>query len=246
MSTRIVPLFFVSAIFIGAAPAQEFSSLSWSVRENEATIAFGPPRAMPSVTGAPYSADQVQEYTQTLADGTSTTKSGVIGHFFRDSQGRTRMERAYKPAPIWLTQIFDPVGGFGYVLDEPNKVAHRMALQPGSAVRPAATGQGATRPQRTSEKLGTQTMAGIIAEGTLTTTALPAGPARNGLPTTFTIETWDSGELKLTVLTRSSNGYTTRLTNLSRVEPDPARFQPPVDYTVVDDKDSFTMTVKLH
>lgn len=244
MSSRIVPLFFVSAIFIGAAPSQDFSS-SWSVRENEATIIFGPPRAIPSVSGAPYSADQVLEYTQTLADGTSTTKGGVIGHFFRDSQGRTRMEKAYKPAPIWLTQIFDPVGGFGYVLDEQNKVAHRMALQPGSAARPAATGQGATRPQTTSEKLGAQMMEGVIAEGTRTTRTLPPGVARNGLPSTFTIETWDSGELKLTVLTRSGNGYTNRLTNLSRVEPDPARFQPPVDYTVVDDKDSFTMTVKF-
>ena len=245
MSTRIVRLFFVSAIFIGAAPAQEFSSLSWSVGQNEVTIVFGPPRAVPSVTGAPYSADQVQEYTPTLADGTSPTKSSVIGHFFRDSQGRTRKERAYKPAPIWLTQIFDPVGGFGYVLDEQNKVAHRMALQPGSAVRPAATSQGATRPQTTSEKLGTQTIEGITVEGTRTTTTFP-GPARDGLPTTFTIERWDSGELKLAVLTRSSNGYTTRLTNLSRVEPDPARFQPPADYIVVDDKDSSTMTVKFH
>ncbi len=245
MSTRIVRLFLVSAIFIGAAPAQEFSSLSWSVRANEATIVFGPPRAMTSVIGAPYSADQVGEYTQTLADGTSTTKSAVIGHFFRDSQGRTRIERAYKAAPIWLTQIFDPVGGFGYVLDEQNKVAHRMALQTGSAARPAATGQGARRPQTTSEKLGTQTMEGIIVEGTRTTTIRPAGTARNDPPATFTIETWDSGELQVTVLTRSSDGAL-RLTNLSRVEPDPARFQPPVDYTVVDDKDSFTMTVKFH
>ena len=246
MRNRIFPLFFAPVIFMGTAPAQEFASLSWSVRGNEASIVFGTPRATPSVTGAPYSANQVQEYTQTLADGTSTTKSSVIGHFFRDSQGRTRMERAYKPAPIWLTQIFDPVAGFGYVLDEQNKVAHRMALQPSSAARPAPTGQGAMQPQVTYERLGKQTIEGIMVEGTRTTRTLPAGAARSGLPTTFTIETWDSLELKVTVLTRSSNGYTSRLTNLSRGEPDPARFQPPADYAVVDDKDSFTMTVKFH
>ena len=49
----------------------------------------------------------------------------------------------------------------------------------------------------------------------------------------------------MTVLTRSSNGYATRLTHLSRVEPDPVQFQPPAHYNVVDDKDSFTMTVKF-
>ena len=241
MNTRLVPLTFASAIFICVVPAQEFPSLSYSVGRNEATITFGPPRAMSSTTGAPYSADQMMEHTFTQASGASTTKTSVIGHFFRDSQGRTRMERAQKPAPIWLTEIFDPVGGFGYLLDEQNKVAHRMALQQRLDTSPTETGRSGT----ISEKLGMRTIEGVTAEGTRTTTTSHAGVVGNSIPKSLTIETWDSKELKENLLTKSSNGYSTWLTNLSRAEPDPTRFQLPVDYTVVDDKDSFTMTIKF-
>ena len=152
------------------------------------------------------------------------------------------MEQAWKAAPFWITEIFDPLGGFAYILDEQKKIAHRMAMQP-RPPQPVATRQGDV--QTTTEKLGPQTIEGVIAEGTRTTTIIPAGAGRNAQPTTLTFETWDSEELKVTVLTRSSNGYTTRLTNLSPVEPDLKRFQPPAHYAVVDEKDSFTMTVKF-
>ncbi len=242
MRIRIVPLYFVSALFIGAATMPKFPSLSMNVGVHEATIVFGPPRAMPSVTGAAYSADEVLEYKKTLPDGTHTTQSSVIGYLSRDSQGRTRVKQVWKAAPIWTTEIFDPVEGFAYILDEQQKIVHRMAIRPPQP-QPVANRQGAALPQTTTEKLGTQTIEGVIAEGTRTTTTVPMGA--NGHSTTFTDETWDSQELEVTVLTRSSNGYTDRLTNLSRVEPDPMQFQPPAHYTVIDDKDSFTMTVKF-
>ena len=137
MSTRIIPLLFVSALFIGAATIPTFPSLSMNVGVHEATIVFGPPRATPSVTGAAYSADEVLEYTTTLADGTHRTQSSVISHLFRDSQGRIRVELAWKAAPIWTTEIIDPVEGFAYILDDQQKIAHRMAMQP-SQPQPAA------------------------------------------------------------------------------------------------------------
>jgi hypothetical protein len=237
MRNRIVPLFFVSAIFIGAATMPKFPSLSMYVGVHEATIVFGPPRVTPSVTGAAYSADEVLEQTKTLSDGTHTTQSIVTGHLFRDSQGRMRVEQLGKAAPIWMTEIFDPVDGFAYILDEQHKIAHRMAIQP----EPGAANEGAALPQTTTEKLGTQTIEGVLAQGTRTTITAE----RNGHPAALALETWDSPELDVTVLSRSSNGYTTRLTNLSRVEPDPMRFQPPALYTVIDEKDSFTMTIKF-
>jgi hypothetical protein len=61
----------------------------------------------------------------------------------------------------------------------------------------------------------------------------------------LTVETWESGELKLTLLTKSSNGYTTRLTNLSRNQPDAALFRPPSDYTVIDENAPFPMAVRF-
>ncbi len=182
-------------------------------------------RATPTVTGAPYSADQVQEYTRTLENGTSTTSTHVIGHFFRDSQGRTRTESALKWSPTWSIEILDLLAGVAYILDVKNKVAHRTHIQA------APPGQNAPQPQMTIEKLGTQMIEGVLVEGTRTSIAVPH---RDGLPSTFTIETWDSVELKVNMLTKSSNGYTTKLVNLRRVDPDPAFSRPPADYTIVD------------
>src|SRR4051812_31254063 len=116
MKVRIAPLFFVSAIFICAAPMPKFPSLSMDVQVHEATIVFGAPVATPTMIGAAYSADEVLERMESLPDGTQKTKSSVIGHFFRDSQGRTRAEQVWKGAPVWTTQIFDPVAGFAYLL----------------------------------------------------------------------------------------------------------------------------------
>jgi hypothetical protein len=147
------------------------------------------------------------------------------------------MERAYKPAPIWLTEIFDPVGGVAYLLDDQKKVAHRMPLPPaaGMAVSlPAA-------PNATIEKLGSQQVEGVLAEGTRTVFRGPAGSGRPNL----TVESWESGELKLTLLTESSNGYTTRMTNLSRNQPDAALFRPPSDYAVIDESGPFPMAVRF-
>src|SRR5690242_16437898 len=56
MRGRIGSLILVSTIFMGAAPAQQFSQ-SWHVGEHEATIFFGNPHPGSIVTGAPYSAD---------------------------------------------------------------------------------------------------------------------------------------------------------------------------------------------
>lgn len=176
-----------------------------------------PRKTTPTVTGNPYSADQVQEYTRTLENGESTTSTNVIGHFFRDSQGRTRTESALKSSPTWRIEILDPVAGVDYVLDDKNKVAHRTRPQA------AAPGQNAP-PQMTIESLGTQMIEGVLVEGTRMSRALPP---RDGIPSRFTIETWDSVELKVTMLTKSSNGYTSKLVNLRRAEPNPALFRPP-------------------
>src|SRR5258708_29644702 len=156
MRTRILQLFFVSATLVGAATMPKFPTLAMSVGVHDATIVFGPPRAMPSVTGAAFSADEVLDQTKTLPDGAHRTQSSVIGHLFRDSQGRTRVEQVWKAAPIWTTEIFDPVEGFAYILDEQHKVAHRMAIQQ-SQPQPVAIGQGAGLSRPTTEERATRT-----------------------------------------------------------------------------------------
>jgi hypothetical protein len=86
------------------------------------------------------------------------------------------------------------------------------------------------------EQLGTQTIEGVMAEGTRITFTIPAGKIGNDRPIVAVNERWYSPELQTIVLTKNSDprmGETTyRLTNINRGEPDPSLFQVPADYTV--------------
>jgi hypothetical protein len=89
--------------------------------------------------------------------------------------------------------------------------------------------------------LGKQTIEGVVAQGTKITRTIPAGDMGNDLPIVITTETWYSPDLKVLVMSKSTDprmGETTyKLTNLSRTEPDPSMFQIPSDYTVKDQPD---------
>lgn len=238
------------------------------------------------VTGAPYSADEVSEQVQTLADGTHITRNSLPTKIFRDSLGRTRTERplfrgmaiaASNPEAPIVVEITDPVAQVRYTLDTINKVAHRqqLPLAPDRANRITARSQtgtgGATgsigavaggwgagtgtisssqvpaieRPEHITEKLGTQTIEGVLVEGTRTTTTFPTGARGNDRPISTVNETWMSPDLKVMVLSKStdpqSGEHTQKLTNISRVEPSPDLFQPPPEYTVVDEAAGFTI-----
>ncbi len=96
----------------------------------------------------------------------------------------------------------------------------------------------------TKADLGTQTIEGVPARGTKITRTIPAGEMGNDLPLIITTETWYSPDLKLLVMSKSSDprvGETTyKLTNISRAEPDPALFQIPADYTIKDQPGGLT------
>ncbi|MGB6875443.1 MAG: hypothetical protein WBD87_05360 [Candidatus Acidiferrales bacterium] len=77
----------------------------------------------------------------------------------------------------------------------------------------------------------------------------PPGSMGNDRPITDTVEYWHSPELHDNVLYKHSSplygDYTTRLTNISLAEPDPALFQPPPDYSVVDGPSDGHVTLKF-
>jgi hypothetical protein len=162
---------FRSAIIIAAAIsatalAQEQLSLPPLPAPHDSNFFYfqrGPMTAGPDVTfmsaefgmeakvvkGAPYSAQAVTEFTQTLADGNRinrTTTSSVA----RDSEGRTRREHSlgaigpFAPsaeAPK-LVAIHDPVSGKNYTLDANTKTAHVLPELP---QHPDAMGGGVVR-----------------------------------------------------------------------------------------------------
>jgi hypothetical protein len=84
--------------------------------------------------------------------------------------------------------------------------------------------------------LGTDTVEGVKAQGTKVTRTIPAGTIGNEQPLVITTETWYSPDLKVLVMSKTSDpriGETTyRLTDIQRAEPAADLFEVPADYTI--------------
>lgn len=147
-----------------------------------------------------------------------------------------------------MTEIIDPVAGVACMLDDENKSIHRITMRspaPRTGARESVVGSD---PQRVVEPLGTKNIEGFLAQGMRLTTTWPADSQANGRHTVQTGESWYSPDLKMMLILKRDdprNGvHTMKLINISRAEPDPSLFQPPSDYTIVDEKDSFQITLK--
>ena len=96
--------------------------------------------------------------------------------------------------------------------------------------------EDAGRVKVTNENLGQQTIEGVLATGTRTTTVIEAGAIGNEQPIRSVSEQWFSPDLHTLVLTSHSDprtGETTfRLTNIVRAEPDRSLFLLPPGYTL--------------
>jgi len=203
--------------------------------------------------GSPFSGDMVVERVQIMGDGTRIARPRRIYKMRRDSQGRTRTEiweAPYQPGEsggFTLTEIHDPMEGFYYVLDEQNRVTHRVLLATLPSKGPPTVASSKARPERSSESLGAMDIEGIHAEGTKTTITFPVGAADDDRPYIEIQESWYSPELKMVVRSRFSDlarDDTTKLINVSRAEPEGSGFKPPAGYTIVNEEGSFKVIVK--
>src|SRR5580698_358015 len=126
-------------------------------------LGAGPGSRTP-VTGAPYSATETLQRQQTLSNGNqiSTKEQSNV---YRDNQGRIRTEETITPpassgkAAYTMVTIFDPVGGYRYVLNSSTMIAYQSPLPP---ARPSSTGSASrptppARPNEATTTLGTQT-----------------------------------------------------------------------------------------
>lgn len=199
------------------------------------------------VTGAPFSADATDTFSQTLADGNSIQHT-TTGHIARDAQGRTYMQHNINGGPLaqngptTITFISDPVSGYSYVLNPNTKTAMRRPLKPPSSNENSADAPPRHEPpdaaNRVESDLGTQTINGVTAQGKSITHTVPAGEMGNSKAIVSTSETWYSPDLQVAVLAkhsdpRSGNSIYT-LTNIQRSAPPASLFQIPSDYTVKD------------
>lgn len=199
------------------------------------------------VRNAPYSADMITESSQTLADGNHIRQS-TTSRIFRDSEGRTRTEQSLKgldalagsshlPNVIFIS---DPVAGTSYALNPTAKTATKSGgMRAGRnggppPNRPEGRRRDAGNPNVKVESLGRQTIEGVPADGTRSTTTIPAGQMGNELPVVIVSERWYSPDLQTVILSKRtdprSGDTVTRLANISRAEPAHSLFEVPADY----------------
>jgi hypothetical protein len=221
------------------------------------------PAVYTALPGRPFSAEELSQQKQKLADGSSVTRSSPSTFYYRDSSGRTRTERPLtvlgqvKASAIpSIPEIFDPVSGYCYFLDEINRLTYRIAIpQPIKILSPSKTSApiitpgarvSADKTSSVSESLGTKEADGLEIIGTRNTTTYPVGLMGNDKPITSTSEFWVSPDLNVTVIIRTIDpriGENIRtLVNVNRDEPDSELFQAPRGYKVVDPTEPFTIT----
>jgi hypothetical protein len=99
------------------------------------------PAAEPFVLNAPYFAEEVEYSANLSSSGSSDDQGRLLRKIYRDSKGRTRIERSLSlgtdniHGPV-LIQIFDPVSGWVCVLDSQAKVAHQYRPPAPGALTP--------------------------------------------------------------------------------------------------------------
>src|SRR5277367_399110 len=267
-ATRVALVFASSWFFTFKASAQTTPAAQAQpvVRPAAAKFTCGTtlgPVVDPLLAGptASYSAVQESSNVQTLADGTHISRKPSTEKIYRDSQGRTRTERSIcgpandDPEALIIT-IRDPVSGYAYILDMQNHIPHRYTMEvrqsspPALPAKPVADAANktlvahpdATRLDPSTETLDSQTMEGIYVEGIKTTIIIPVGSQGNDRPMSIVAEQWYSPELKITILSKSSDPrygeMMTRLTNIELSQPPLILFQPPPDFKIVEETEA--------
>lgn len=203
------------------------------------------------VQGAPYSAQAVTQFTQTLANGDHIQRT-MTATVSRDSLGRTRTERSFGAIGALsagraaagrgsgrTVMIFDPVASKSVVLDPDSKTARSSPLPAGrSAHAGAETHARPALAAAKTEDLGTQVMQGVTAQGQRVTRAIPPGQDGNEKEIDIVTETWYSPDLQVVVMSKTSDpryGESVyQLNGINRAEPDAALFTVPSDYAVTE------------
>jgi hypothetical protein len=209
-----------------------------------------------TVKGAPFSATATSETTETLQDGSVIHRTSQVS-MYRDSQGRSRHEATFtgfgpltaSGAPKKMVMISDPVAGVHIMLDDEQKVAHKSALRvhDSNGANANSAGNFQSREQEWMQKeeaagllkkesLGTQTINGVVAEGTRTTRIIPVGQIGNEKALQVVSERWYSADLQIVLKSTRTDprtGTTTyTVTSIQRTEPAATLFAVPAGYSV--------------
>jgi len=187
------------------------------------------------VRGKPFTATEERRSVQVLRDGTRI-ENAQTNRIFRDSSGRTRVDDMNGTATI-----LDPTTGFRTELNPSTKTARRVMvgvrLPVISRGGPPAPSTPTSTTAETTENLKPQTVNGVKAQGVRTTMTIPKGQIGNDRDIKVVTERWVSSDLQILIKSTNTDprfGNTIyQITGLAEREPDPALFQIPTDFTVV-------------
>lgn len=155
--------------------------------------------------GQPFSADVIDETDKFLADGNHIHRA-THGKIFRDSQGRTRVEREFETfnsamkGPVLVT-IWDPLAGQSVFLNLEKKTATVTRFNgsenaiassvntPNQKImavpRNSTTDSGSEQSKTSVQGLGIREIEGFSVTGSRRTTTIPAGAMGNDQPLTY-------------------------------------------------------------
>jgi hypothetical protein len=204
---------------------------------------------MSAVKGEPFSLISKTTNSKKLTDGTWAT-TALEEHRMRDSEGRERSEIVHPDhrsnAPT--ATINDPVAQMIVNLAPWNKTAyvtHIPLPKPPTPEQEARAEEAQAKaaeyrtlhPSPYESPLPSQTIAGVYAEGKQQTIVLRV-KSSDGEPVRVVEDTWSSPDLKIRLASTSDDPrgqkIAMKVISLQRTEPDPALFQIPPDYKVVE------------
>jgi hypothetical protein len=197
--------------------------------------------------GSPFQADGIARSSQLLADGTRIEHELHIT-MGRDMNGRIYYEtRSIQPADDSLTHvILDPVAGRILSWGTRSKVVMSQALSAGKHVtvsslplqRDPTSRVPKDKTEVTTQTLGTKMIAGVVADGTRTTTTIPTGTIGNNEPILLHREVWISEALQLVLAESDDSPFggnrSMDITKFAQGEPPADVFLPPADMQIRD------------
>ena len=165
--------------------------------------------------------------------------SGVS--YFLDPQRKTATKLPSGPPGKNVTFMQDAGGGPATASESSGPMVGSFVVSAGeghAAVSGFSTGSHAQvlHAEEKSEALGKENIAGLSADGTRTTTTIPANIIGNERPLDIVRQRWYSSELQIVLRSKQTDprfGETTyEVTKLDREEPVSSLFEIPSDYTV--------------
>lgn len=220
----------------------------------------GEPGEGKTVTGIPLTAQIVVTRENTLADGNHISRTSRTT-LYRDAQGRTRREMtvdAGTPATAsvrhTIIMINDPVAGKRYMLDPTNKTARELRGPHGPGDHPRGPARESIKDMLSKnvqrDQLGNKTIDGYEASGEKVTRTIAAGEIGNEKPIEVVTERWFCADLQLPVLIVHTDPLmgtaTTKVTSVTRGDPDASLFQVPSEYRIVTGRRDEPLYLPLH